>query len=343
MRVSNRALILVATLLGFYLVVLLAGFFAPYDVARQNRDLPFAPPSHIHFVNVRGTAHFRPFACAMVDDPNSFGDYVEDHTHCFPIRFFVRGAFYDLFGVLKSNLHFFGVDPPGTIFLMGTDTYGRDVFSRFLYGGQVSLFAGLTATILSLALGTLLGTVAGYYGGWRDAAIMRGAELFLALPWLYFLIAVRAFLPLSLSASQAFLLLVAVIGAVGWARPARLIRGVVLGSRDRHYVLAARLFGGSDTYLMRRHILPETYSILLTQFVLLTPQYVLAEVTLSFLGLGVGEPTPSWGNMLATLQKYSVLVSYWWMLIPGLVLIPILCGFLLLASELQPGRRAAVN
>jgi peptide/nickel transport system permease protein len=341
MRMSNKGVLLVAALASFYLIVLLAGFFAPYDVVQQNREVPFAPPSHIHFVDVQGTIHLRPFVCILVENPDSFGEYVEDRRLCSPIRFFVRGSSYDFFGIIKSDLHLFGVDAPASIFLMGTDAYGRDVFSRFLYGGQISLFAGLTATLLSLGLGALLGTFAGYYGGWVDATIMRGGELFLALPWVYFLIAVRAFLPLSLHAKGAFLLLIAVIGTVGWARPARLIRGVVLGSRERHYVLAARLFGGSDVYLMRRHILPDTYSILLTQFVLLTPQYVLAEVTLSFLGLGVSEPMPSWGNMLVTVQKYSTLVSYWWMLIPGLVLVPVLCGYLVLASELQPGRRAA--
>jgi peptide/nickel transport system permease protein len=340
MKMSSKAVLLVAALLVLHLVVLFAGFFAPYDLAHQNRELPFAPPTQIHFVDAEGTFHLRPSVCLVNDNPNAFGEYTEDSNHCYPLHFLVRGATYELFGFMKSNLHLFVVDAPAKIFLLGTDAYGRDVFSRFIYGGQISLFAGLLAASLSLALGALLGTLAGYYGGWFDVAIMRGAELFLALPWLYFLIAVRAFLPLSLNSKEAFLLLISVIGAVGWARPARLIRGVVLSSRERHYVLAARLFGGSNTYVMRRHILPDTYSILLTQAALLIPQYVLAEVTLSFLGLGVGEPTPSWGNMLSTLQKYSVLVSYWWMLIPGLVLIPVFCGYLLLASELQPGRRA---
>jgi peptide/nickel transport system permease protein len=218
---------------------------------------------------------------------------------------------------------------------MGTDNYGRDVFSRLLYGSQVSLLAGLLATALSLGIGALLGIMAGYYGGWIDVVVMRCGELFLALPWLYLLFALRAFLPLHINSGQAFLLVIAVIGTIGWARPARLIRGVVLSGKERHYVLAAQLSGGSDLYVMRRHILPQTWSILLTQAALLIPQYILAEVTLSFLGLGVGEPAPSWGNMLATLQQYSVLVSYWWMWAPGLAVIPVFLGYLLLANALQ--------
>jgi peptide/nickel transport system permease protein len=335
----NKTRVLLITLSGLHLAVLLAGFLSPYDPAQQNRYLSYAPPTRIHFMTSEGKI-LRPFVCALADSPNAPGEYVEDRRNCSPIKLFVRGAKYQLFGLFQSSLHLFGVDSKNTVFLIGTDIYGRDVFSRFLYGGQISLFAGLAATSLSLLFGTLLGTLAGFYGGWFDALTMRGAELFLALPWLYLLFAVRAFLPLTLSAGQAFFLLIAVIGLVGWVRPAKMVRSVVLSTRERHYVLAARLFGGSDAYLMRRHILPEAYSVILTQAALLVPQFVLAEVVLSFLGLGVGEPTPSWGNMLSTLQQYAVLVSYWWMLIPGLMLLPVFLGYLLLANTLQQGRVA---
>lgn len=319
---------------AIHLAVLFAGFVAPYDVAQQNRAVPYAPPGHIHFVDARGKIHLRPLACAVASRPEAPDEYFEDRNECRPVRFLIRGEQYETFGILKSNLHLFGVDAPVKFFLMGTDTYGRDVFSRFLYGGQVSLFAGILATALTLALATILGTMAGYCGKWIDSVIMRGAELFLALPWLYLLFAIRAFLPLSLNTKQAFLLLLTVIAVVGWAGPARLIRAVVLSSRERHYVLAAKLFGASDLYLIRRHILPDTYSIVLTQATLLIPQFILAEVMLSFLGLGIGEPAASWGNMLSTLQQYSVLVSYWWLFLPGLVLVPICFGYSLLASDL---------
>jgi peptide/nickel transport system permease protein len=327
--------ILVICLGLLHLAVFAAGFLSPYDVAEQDRELPFAPPTRIHFVDARGALHLRPLVCLLVEDSAQFGTYHEDTQRCLPIRFFVYGPRYKLAGVFASNLHLSGVDPPARLFLMGTDGYGRDLFSRFLHGGQISLAAGLLATLLSLGIGMLLGTVSGFYGGWLDAVVMRFGELFIALPWLYLLFALRAFLPLNINPSQAFLLLIAVIGSVGWARPARLIRGVVLSGKERHYVLAARIFGGSDLYLMRRHILPQTYSIILTQAVLLIPQYILAEVTLSFLGLGVGEPEPSWGNMLASLQQYHVLVSYWWMLLPGIALVPVFLSYVLLAKVVQ--------
>ena len=164
---------------------------------------------------------------------------------------------------------------------------------------------------------------------------MRLAELFLALPWLYLLFALRAFLPLTVSPLQAFLLVVVVIGAVGWARPARLVRGLALSARERDFVRASRGFGATDAHILRRHILPQTSSVVLTQAAILVPQYVLAEVTLSFLGLGVPEPVPSWGNLLANLQQYSVLVSYWWMYLPALAMMPFFLGYLALANSLQ--------
>jgi peptide/nickel transport system permease protein len=322
-------------------VIFGAGFFALYDVAAQNRDLPYAPPTRVHFVDHAGKLHARPFVCALGLRPGTFDSYVENTDQCAPIHFLTKGGQYRLFGIVQCSWHLLSVEPPVKLFLMGTDAYGRDMFSRFLYGGQVSLSAGLLATLLALVCGTMFGTFAGYFGGWIDAAVMRGAELFLALPWLYLLLSLRACLPLTLNSNQAFMLLIAVVGTVGWARPARLVRSVVLSSREQHYVLAARLFGGSHVYLIRRHILPDTYSVVITQAALLIPQYIIAEVTLSFLGLGVGEPTPSWGNMLSSVQQYSVLVSYWWMLIPGLALVPVFLGYMLLANELKPGSAAA--
>src|SRR5436305_5656886 len=246
----------------------------------------------------------------------------------------VRGANYRLLGLLPSRLHLFGAENE-RIYLLGSDAYGRDQLSRFLYGGRVSVFAGLLGAVVTLLLGLCVGLAAGYYGGWRDDLLMRLAELFLALPLLYLLFALRAFLPLAVGPLEAFFLIIAVIGAVGWARPARFVRGVVLSAKERDFVRAARGFGASNGYLLPRHILPETSSVLLTQAAILIPQYVLAEMTLSFLGLGVPEPVPSWGNLLSGLQQYSVLVSYWWMYLPALAMVPFFLGYLGLASSFE--------
>ncbi len=317
-----------------HLAALGANFLAPYDPLEQNRSLPYAPPTRVHFVDGEGRFHARPLVYRLASRSEAGDAYEEDRTQGYPILFLVR----DTTGAAGSSaggVHLFGVEEPARIFLLGTDGLGRDQLSRLLHGARISLFAGLLATFLSLAVGWLLGTLAGYYGRWVDATLMRSAELFLALPWLYLLFAVRAVLPLRVSPGQAFLLLVLVIGLLDWARPARLVRGVVLSARERNYVLAARGFGASDLYLIRRHIAPQTFGLLLTQAALLVPQYILAEVTLSFLGLGVSEPVPSWGNMLAALQRYHVLASYWWMWMPGLALVPVFLAYFALSEVLH--------
>jgi peptide/nickel transport system permease protein len=303
--------------------ILLAAWVAPYDYAEQHRDYPFAPPSKIHW------AGWRPVVFALSPDlerrnPAS-GVYRENAAIPYPLELFRHGRL-------------LSVTAPGVLFLWGTDGLGRDVFSRVLYGGQVSLLTGLTATLIGLGLGWCGGTLAGFYGGWVDGLLMRMGELFLALPWLYLLLGVRAFLPLHLSPSQSFVLLAGIIGLAGWVRPARMVRGVVLSARERPFVMAARGFGASGFYLIRRHILPLTGSVVLTQATVLIPQFILAEVTLSFLGLGVGEPVPSWGNMLAEARQYHSLVSHVWMLAPGLASVPLLFGYLRLADILLQRR-----
>jgi peptide/nickel transport system permease protein len=334
-RNGKRALLAWLIVLGaLHFAIACAGFFAPYDPTTQNRDRPYAPPMRVHWNDTAGHFHLRPFVYGQQLKTGSFDEYEENKSDVIPLRFFVMGARYKLLGMVPLDLHLFGAGNE-QVFLLGSDGFGRDLFSRMLFGGQISLLAGLLAASLALCSGLFIGALAGFFGGWTDDILMRFAELFLALPWLYLLFAARAFLPLSVSPLQAFLLVVVLIGTVGWARPARLIRGVALSAKERDYVRAARGFGASNFYLLRRHILPQTRSVILTQAALLIPQYVLAEVMLSFLGLGVPEPVPSWGNMLASLQQYSVLASYWWMYLPGLAMIPFFLGYLALASALQ--------
>lgn len=324
-----------------YVSAAFAGFLAPENPTTQRRDLVFAPPTKMHFVDAKGRLHLRPVVRPSVLRADAIDEYDEDATREYPVRFFVRGAPYRLAGVIDADLHLFGSDSPTGVFLLGTDDLGRDVFSRLLYGSQISLFTGLLGTALTLSAALVLGGLAGYYGSWVDDVIMRLGELFLALPWLYLLFAVRMALPLHIEPIQAFVLILVIVGLVGWARPARLIRGVVLSARAREYVVAARCAGASDLYLFRRHVLPLVLGVLLTQAAVLAPQYILAEVTLSFFGLGVGEPVPSWGNMLASVQRYHVLTSYWWMFAPGLALIPVSLLFYALADALHQRSTAA--
>jgi peptide/nickel transport system substrate-binding protein len=322
----TRTRLILGALIALHLAVACAGFVAPYDPAIQDRSFPYAPPTRVHLLDAGGSVR-APFVYAQVPDPNDPAAYIDDTSQRYPVQLLAGG-------------HLLSVSAPARLSLLGTDGFGRDVFSRVLHGGRVSVAAGLLATLCALLVGVVFGTLAGFFGGRIDRFVMRAADVFMALPWIYLLFAVRAALPLHIDTRATFLLLVAVLGIVGWARPARMIRGIVLSARERTYVRAAEGFGASSPYLLWRHILPHTYGLVLTQASVLIPQYLLAEVALSFLGLGIGEPTASWGGMLGTLQQYHVLTSYWWMLAPAVALAMIALAYHALTSLVQSRARA---
>lgn len=334
MTQGPRLMFWFVALAALHVMIACAGFFAPYDPTEQARESPYSPPTRIHLIDEHGRIHARPFFYGTRLRERSFDEFEKDTSKAGQLYFFVRGANYRLLGFIPARWHLFGAKG-ARFYLLGSDAFGRDQFSRILCGGQISLLAGLLGAGCTLLLGGSIGTMAGFFGGWRDALLMRFGELFLALPWLYLLFALRAFLPLTVGPSGAFFLVVLVLGTVGWVRTARLVRSIVLSAKERDFVRAARGFGATDGYVLRRHILPETSSVLLTQAAILVPQFVLAEMTLSFLGLGMPEPMPSWGNLLATLQQYSVLVSYWWMYLPAFACLPFFAGYLGLANALH--------
>ena len=311
--------------------ILFAGFFAPYMPSAQHREHAYARPTKLHFVDAQGQVHIRPFVYPSVPVEGEGFQYREDPSSGYPIRFLSRKS---------DGIHLLAVDSQADLFLFGTDGYGRDIFSRLLFGGRISLLAAMVATLLSLLIGVAAGGIAGHFGGAVDAVIMRSSELVLALPWIYLLLAIRGSLPLHVEPTRTLVLLSAVIGAMGWARPARLIRGVVLSARERPFVSAARGFGASEWYLLRRHVLPQTLGVITAQAVTLIPQFVAAEATLSFLGLGIGEPVPSWGNMLSAFQQFQTVSSYWWMAAPLVALVAVSLTYFVLADALhQAGAR----
>src|SRR5882757_299171 len=173
MRNRVRVRILLLVLAGLHVIVIFAGFFAPYDAKEQDRDLPYSPPTRLHFRGQTGF-HFRPFIYATIADADGFRD---DRTREYRLHFFVRGASYSVLGIFTSDRHLFGIDSPGRIMLLGGDAFGRDEFSRLLFGGQISLAAGLLATLLTLAAAAVIGTVSGFYGGWIDESLMGASEL----------------------------------------------------------------------------------------------------------------------------------------------------------------------
>ena len=307
-----------ALLLALYLLALFAPFLAPYAESDIDRDRFFHPPTPLHLRDADGHWH-APFVYGT--RPGRDQSYTVDASERHPLRLFPRGARYRLFGVIPSDRHLFGVDPPGRIFVLGADETGRDVWTRLLYGAQVSLTVGIVGIAISFTLGLLLGGVSGYFGGWVDTLIMRSTELLLSIPGLYLIVALRGVFPLDLPSQQTYLAIVAILSFIGWASLARVIRGMVLSLRRAEFVLAAEAMGASSLRIIVRHILPNTLSFTIVAATVAVPGYILGEVFLSFLGVGVQPPAASWGNMLNAARSTRVLTSFPWMLLaPGLAI-----------------------
>jgi len=232
------------------------------------------------------------------------------------------GPFLAPYHPLEQNRDLANASPSAAHWL-GTDAYGRDVLSRFLAGGSWSILTGAAASLLVLLLGWTIGAAAGLRGGWLDNVSMRTGEMFLSVPWLYALIGLRAVLPLNMKPRVAVASMLFAIALVSWARPARLIRGLVLTLSERGYVKAARGFGVPAWKILTRHILPGTYGVLAAQALVIFPRFVLAEVTLAFLGLGAGQPEPSWGELILGLKQAYLLREQWWRLLPVCLMIPL--------------------
>jgi peptide/nickel transport system permease protein len=297
-----------------YLAALLGSFVAPYGEGEGNRDRYYQPPQRLHWIDGRGHFRLRPFVHALRAEAGGEFAYTEDRGRALPLRWFVRGAPYRWLGVLPCDRHLFGVDAPERVALMGTDAFGRDVFSRLVFGAQVSLTVGLLGIAVSFSIGLLLGGLAGYFGGWLDTLLMRFAELLLSIPGLYLILALRTLFPVDLPSTRVYLGIVAILALIGWASLARVIRGLVLSIRESDFVAAAEALGMSRLRVLVRHILPNTMSFVIVAATLAVPSYILGEVVLSFLGVGVQEPSASWGNMLNQARSLRALTSFPWLL-----------------------------
>jgi peptide/nickel transport system permease protein len=322
-----------SVLIILYLTAIFADFLSPYPIDLQRRSLFYHPPTPLVWRDAAGRFSLRPHVGAMRRDVSQ--KLVSDPATRAPVRFFVQGHPYRLLGLIPTRVHLFGTDERAPIFVLGTDSLGRDVFSRMLRGSQISLSVGLIAIVITLTLALFVGGLSGYYGGRIDNVLMRLCEVLQSLPGFFLLLALAAGLPPSLSPQLTYLLIIVILSFVGWAGLARVIRGIALSAREREYVEAAKALGVSDLKIVRRHILPNTFTYAIVQATLSIPGYILSEAGLSYLGLGIREPMPSWGNMLAAAQNLEVLTQYTWILAPGYFIFVTVLAFNFLGDGLR--------
>ena len=322
-----------AGLVGLSTVVIVtaaARFIAPHDPARQFPDLAFAPPMLPRVLDDSGQLH-RPFIYPLRVVDRLEHRFGQDRSRPVPLEWFTQGRL-----VTTSE--------DGPWLLLGADALGRDVFARMLRGAQMSLGVSVVAAALALILGAVIGSVAGFVGGKCDAALMRVADFVLVLPIIYVVIVLRATMPLVLSATEVFWTMTVILGVAGWPFPARGVRAVIALERKKEYAEAAHAMGAGWLRILLRHLLPAARGFLTVQATLLLPMFILAEATLSYVGFGFAEPTPSWGVMLHEAAEAGILSEAPWLLAPAAgIVMSVLCLHLVSTGVTAASETRAVN
>lgn len=330
----------VIVLLFYFCCGLFAEFFAPYLLERTS-DFLEAPPQWPRFVDKEGRFHLRPFVYGLerkVDLATRRRTFVVDESKQYPIYFFVKGQPYKLLGLIPMDRHLFGPDPSDPeahIFIFGTDRLGRDLFSRIIYGGRLSLLIGLIGQFLTLFLGATLGAISGYYGGTIDLFVQRTTEFLSAFPDIPLFMALAAAIPPQWSPIWVYFMLTLILALVRWGGLARQVRGLVLSLREREYVLAAKSFGADDSRIMFRHLIPGAMSHIIVIATLSIPGMILAETALSWLGLGLRPPLTSWGVLLQEVSTIRAIRFSPWLLITVPFIITAILGFNMLGDGLR--------
>lgn len=315
---SNRLAQLGAFLLVvFYVAAIGANFVAPYDPYFSQPDGSLLPPTEIYWRHQQTGEWIGPHVYPTEQGPMNLEtgnrELVADWSQPSPLRLLPVGP--------NGNRHLFGTTGPGRWNLLGTDEQARDQFSRLVHGSRISLSVGLVGIAIAFPIGMIVGGLAGYFGGFIDAVLMRFVEVLMTIPSIYLLVALGGVLPAGLSSGQRFLLIILITSLVGWAGLARVIRGQVLSIKEREFVQATRVMGGRSFYIVVRHILPQTATYGIIAATLAIPGFILAEAVLSLIGLGIQQPDPSWGNMLSTATNASILVLQPWLVWPPAILI----------------------
>lgn len=320
-----------------YLALFFADFIAPYTKDFSDRTMAYVPPSKVFTIDENGKFS-KPYTYNYIREFDSETlqiKYSLDRNQKHYIKFFSKGQSYKFLGLIPMKRHLFTTDNNGRIFLLGTDINGRDVFSRLLFGGRISMTIGFLALFVLFPIGLLYGGISGYFGGKTDMIMMRFAEGVMSIPSFYLLIILASILPSGMTSSQRFMLIVLILALIGWAGFARVVRGMVLSIKSEDYVQAAKSIGASKLRIITKHILPQTTSFVIVAMTLSVPSYILSESGLSFLGLGIQQPDASWGNMLKEAQEFTNILYRPWLLTPGFLIFVSVLAFNLIGDTIR--------
>lgn len=336
LRARRLAFVAFVFLAASYAMLPFIEFLAPYDSDARDSERVYAPPQSIGlFHEGRFVGPYVYGYTSRVDVETFEREFTLDASNPMPLRFFCSGSEYALLGFIPSSIRLACPAEGGTLYLLGTDRLGRDVLSRMLYGGRISLTIGLIGVLISISLGVLFGLLAGYLGGWIDNAIQRLIELLRSLPELPLWMALAAALPVNWSPLWVFAGITVILGLLDWPGLARAVRSRVLALREEEFTVAAQLLGASPWRIMTRHMLPNFSSHLIASATLAIPGMILGETALSFLGLGLRPPVTSWGVMLSDAQNLAVIEIYPWLMAPLLPIIAVVLAFNLLGDGLR--------
>ncbi len=316
---KHRLALVGSTILGIFLfIALFAEFLSPYAPTARTVDYLFGRPQVLHFVDAEGKFHLRPFTYALTAamDPKTFLlEVKEDTSKPWPVYFFIKGDPYKMWGVIQSDRHLFGVKD-GHLHLLGTDKLGRDILSRLLHATRTSLTIGVVGLFISFFLGLIIGGVSGFFGGRVDDTIQRFIEFIRSIPTLPLWMALAAALPRDWSPQRVYFTITILLGLLGWTHLARRVRGKLLSLREEDFVVAARIAGSSNTRIIARHLLPSFLSYIIVDLSISFPYMILAETSLSFIGLGLRAPVISWGVLLQDAQNIQSIALYPWLFTP---------------------------
>lgn len=327
-----------------YIVAIFAHFVSVQDINTFNAKYSYVAPTEIHWVDKEGN-FTRPYIHNITRKINM--DTLEyEYTageDVYPIKFLHRGYKYTFLGVFETDLHILGVDEGAALFLMGSDKLGRDVFSKVVHGARISLSIGLIGVFLSLVFGTILGGISGYYGGRTDTLIQRLIEVLMSFPSIPLWMALAASLPPQWSPLVVYFMITLILSLIGWTGIGRVVRGIVMRLKEEKYTEAALLSGASNFYIIRKHLIPGATSFVIAQATLSIPAMIIAETSLSFLGIGLRPPVVSWGVLLQEAQSVTVIANNPWILYPALFVIAIVLFFNFLGDGLRDAADPYMN